>query len=468
MTNLNSQTKVFWFGDLVVNSGFGRIGNEVTKRLSMRGWQMLGTSVLWDGYPPNNLPFYVRPAGGRDIWQAAAQMIAEWQPDVIVCCQDFPYSQTLYHALRIDWSKTKFIIVTPIDGVPVHPQWLNMVDLADATMVISEFGVEAMRLAGKQVGLLHPGADRNEFTPAEEGEVAALREKMGLAPDSFVMGMYAMNQGRKCISATVAAFHEFARDKANAYLYLDMDKASPAGWDIPTLLEQIGQDPSKVKYREDALKAGIVDLRQRFLLSDVNSVVSHREGFGLPLLEGMACKVPAMALDWCSGSEIAGGDKGALIRRIDYMEYGTWGGAKDAFPDMRDWVNKLNLLYRNPDKRQELANRGYEWAISKTWDAAADAFEDTLRAVVSAQRKERASEPESYHIPAPGLSDDGAASHRVGTSPSVQQSASGDALPRFSGDVSRLDAGRDIGAGRPVAAVQPDGVAAAEPDQAAA
>jgi glycosyltransferase involved in cell wall biosynthesis len=460
MTNLNNQTKVLWFGDLVTPSGFGRIGNEVTTRLSQRGWQMIGVSMQWDGYPPSPLPYYVRPVGGRDIWQGLGQVIAEADPDIIVCCQDFPYAQTLYHALRIDWSTKKFIVVTPIDGTPVHPEWLKTVDIADATMVISNFGVEALRLEGRAVGLLHPGVDRNEFYPAEDGEVAALREKIGIKPDAFVMGMYAMNQGRKCISSTVAAFKEFALDKPDAVLYLDMDAGSPAGWDIPSLLKQIGLDPARVKYRADAGTAGLAGLRERFLLSSVNSVVSHREGFGLPLLEGMACKVPAMALDWCSGSEICGAEKGVLIRRIPYMEYGTWGGARDAFPDMDDWVKKLNVLYRQPDKRAEIANRGFEWAIQQTWDVAADQFENTLRTVAAQHHKERASEPEPYTIPAPGLSDTRGPAHRDDIGTSVQQPASRDALPGGSDYDLRPIPDANHSDGRLFDGLQPDGAAA--------
>ena len=34
--------KIVWFGDLVVLTGFGRIGNEITKRLKQRGYDFFG------------------------------------------------------------------------------------------------------------------------------------------------------------------------------------------------------------------------------------------------------------------------------------------------------------------------------------------------------------------------------------------------------------------------------------------
>ncbi len=438
---MSQKQKILWFGDLVNPSGFGRIGNEVTTRLVQRGWPVVGASIPWTGYPWNPLPYPVWGFGGVDIWNRVGSLAQAEQPDVIVCCQDMPYAQTLFFQCRIDWSKTKLIIVTPIDGTPVHPEWLRMVDLTDATMVISKFGVEGMRSHGKQVGLLHPGVDTGEFYPAADGEVKKIREKMGIDPDAFVVGMFAMNQGRKAISATLDVFTEFARDKPEAILYLDMDKISPAGWDIPSLIQQIGLPPERVKFREDAFNAGMENIRERVLLMDVHSVVSHREGFGLPLVESMACKIPTMALDWCSGSEIVGGGKGMLIRRLPYMERGSWGGARDAFPDMKDWLKKLNLLYRDPDERIAIGAKGYQWAVKQSWDVAANQFENKLLEVISTQAKERANEPAEFTIPAPTLADHGRISNRhltlrpdgIHHSADLQQPAVSDSMHEIAG-----------------------------------
>lgn len=398
--------KILWFGDLVHPSGFGRIGNEITRRLHTNGWQVVGASIPWNGYPWSMLPYPIWGMGGQDIWNRVTAMAANEQPDIVVCCQDFPYAVTLLHGCKIDWSITKLIIVTPIDGIPVEPDWVKTAELADATMIISRFGVEAMRKAGQQTDLLHPGVDTKEFYPAEsQQEVEQYREKLGIPKDAFVIGSFMMNQGRKMVSKTIEVFQQFALDKPDAYLYLDMEKVSQGGWDCGKVVAQVGLDPAKVRYREDAFKAGLMELRPRYLLCDLTSQMAHREGFGLPNLESMAHKIPPTVLDWCSGSEIASMGKGVLVRRIEYQEHGTWGGAKDAFPDVANWMGQWCNLYRNRDNLKAIGAKGYEWAIQQTWDQAYNQFETVLKRVVSTHKKdlERYDADKKRFEPQPGI-----------------------------------------------------------------
>lgn len=407
--------KVFIFGDLLIVSGFGRIINEISRHIAGRGWQVVGASLQYGGYPFGNIGFPVVPLGGKDpnaMWGTLAQVIQAENPDIVVVCQDFPYAVTAYQGLRIDWSTKKFVTVTPIDGVPIADDWLDLVDQVDATMVISRFGVEAMAKEGKQVDLLHPGVDLNEFYPADDAqEVADIRAKAGIPPGAFVIGSFMMNQGRKMVSKTIEVFGQFAHNKPDAYLYLDMEATSPAGWDIKKTVKQLkfpAELARRVILREDVVKpeVGLVGLRERYLLCDITCQMAHREGFGLPNLESMACKIPPTVIDWCSGSEIAGANKGILVRRITYDELGTWGGARDAFPDVPDWLMKWNHLYKNRDHIQIMAINGYEWAKQQTWEIAGNQFESVLRRIVTEQRKERkANDSRAVNHPTPGLAD---------------------------------------------------------------
>ena len=424
--------KILGLSDFGVPTGFGRIANETFRRLFQRKHQVMGASIYWDGMHPHDLPFWVFPLAGKDLWAYFSSLVIEHQPEVVVIIQDFPYSQQFYHSTRSDFSKFKFVVVTPIDGTPIHPEWLSMVDVADANLVISRFGVEAMRKSGKNVGLLHPGVDSNEFYPVDKKE---LRKKAGIPEDAFVLGTMGVNQGRKAFEFMPQIFLEFAREKPDAWYFLDCDKHGPAGWNLPSLFKEIvnhhGLNPKlldRIIFKEDVLKLGLTELRDRYNLLDVHMVISHREGFGLPLLEAQACGVCSMALDWCSGTEICGDDKGILVKPLaqKYPRFGSWGNAIDKDPNVEDALEKLNEVYYNRTRLNFLAKNGYEWAIQQTWDKATDQLEHALKRAI-----ERPSvvKPRNEFVVIPPLPKAAGLTDMNPIAPSQQVSTVGDGSP---------------------------------------
>jgi hypothetical protein len=173
----------------------------------------------------------------------------------------------------------------------------------------------------------------------------------------------------------------------------------------------------------------MLPLRNRYVLMDAHMVISHREGFGLPLLESMACQVPTIALDWCSGTEIVGEGRGYLVKRQEYMEYGTWGGAKDAFVDLHSLQNALESIYCYPEAAAGIAATGYEWARRQTWDVATDAVEAEIHKAFANQRSQ-SHEPTVSTANATAYSDNRAPAFDERDHPVVQQSAGAGQVPQ--------------------------------------
>lgn len=369
-------TKVFVLSDDGVPSGFGRISMEINTRLAKRGYTIHAASIQYDGLLPaayngERLAYDVSALGGRAWLEEAVKVIHAVQPDVVLVVQDAPYAQGLRSIQSIDWTRVGFAVITPVDGAPIYPAWIDTLKRAGGVGTISQFGVETMRRQGVEAQLVRPGVNQDVFYPLTADRRAEVRAALNIAPDAFVVGSMCMNQGRKAISLMVKAFMDFAADKPTARYLMDMDAQSPAGWDIPALCQQHGWDASKIIFRADAMRAGIVDLRERYGVLDAHMVISHREGYGLPLAEAQACGVPSIALDYCSGTEICGDGRGVLIKALDYGVPGTWGGAVDKFPDMDDLREKLQALYSDTTHRAYVAQRGRAWAQQQTWDAAA-------------------------------------------------------------------------------------------------
>ena len=373
----------------------------------------MGACIHYDGILPFNMtlapedhvPFHVCGLSERDkgqhyagyaervfnIWQA-------WQPDVIISAQDFPYHEVL-RATPIDWSTTAHIVITPVDGAPVAKNWLDVAPQFDGLLTISEFGVEALRAGGVRADLCPPGVDTSAFRPLDAPARAQLRERMGIDTGAFVVGAMAMNQGRKNFPAMVRAFADAYRDVPEAVLYLDTERVSGVGWNIPDqLMRPHGIDAARVKFRDDAVRAGLSNLNDRYNLLDLHMVISEREGFGLPHIEAMAAGVTTITLDYCSGREIVGdGERGWLVPAVE-GEFGTWGGAQNMFPDRDGFVRALREAHDNAGERQARAARGLRWVRSeRQWSRAADAVQQVLDRVL----EQRGADLRKKHEPAP-------------------------------------------------------------------
>lgn len=386
-------TKILVVSDCGAPSGYGRISMEVNTRLVRRGYQVFAASVAYDGLlPPQldgvQLPYWVGSLAGHPNWpEMATAIIANVQPDVVMVIQDMTYVEPMRFA-PIDWSRFAFIAISPVDGTPVWPRWVNIMKGADAGLTISQFGVEAYKQQGVSVGLCRPGVNLDRFIRLPDDARTGLRTRFGLNSDTFLVGSFCQNQGRKDIPGMIEGFFKFAVDKPNARLYLDMDATGPAGWDIRSMiLEANGLDQSKVLFREDALRAGIYDIRERYNMLDLHMVISHREGFGLPLAESQACGVATMAMDYCSGREVCGDGKGYLVEPIDYTSIGTWGGARDRFAAPEAIAAQLQRAYDNPHERAMIAQHGMEYSRLHTWDAAADSVQAAIDRVMAKHSK---------------------------------------------------------------------------------
>lgn len=379
--------KLAVFSDHGVPSGYGRIAMELCIRMVARGHHVNGGSLAYDGLllPMHGavpLPYHVATLQNNPNWVAAFNACVNvWQPDIVVAIQDMPYAQAIAES-KIDWSVIPLAIVTPVDGVPIFPGWIKLMQRAQGRMSISQFGRDAYARQGVAVKHLPMGVDLNGFRRLPADERKAVRDKLGIAFGGFVMGTVCQNQGRKAIPAMMRAFFKFAADKPDARYILWMDSSSPAGWDVETVCEQQGWDKDKLILREAAIGRGVVELNEAYNAMDLHVVLAHREGFGLPLLESMACGVATGAMDYCSGTEVVGSGRGLLINALPFTSIGTWGGAEDRFADEANMIDGMNLFYSNPAHRQVVADRGMEWARQRAWDAAADVFENELRQAI--------------------------------------------------------------------------------------
>ena len=222
---------------------------------------------------------------------------------------------------------------------------------ADHILVDSEATrQDAMRLFGlapESVTVVGAGV-ASRFRPMGSSETAPAREKYGL-DWPFVFSVSTL-EPRKNFDGLIRAFAQ-ARRQGNLPHHLVI--AGGKGW----LYEDIFAAVAEEKVADFVHFPGFVpdaDLPALYNLADLFAFPSHYEGFGLPLLEALACGTPTLATNASSLPEIAGN--------------ATWLVPVD---DQEALTEGLIRLLTDVGVRAELGRRGPARAAQFTWRAAA-------------------------------------------------------------------------------------------------
>lgn len=126
--------------------------------------------------------------------------------------------------------------------------------------------------------------------------------------------------------------------------------------------------PEGAEYYDHAPEAGLKDIYAR---CDVWLFGSRKEGFGLPILEAMACRTPVIATPAGAAPELLAGGVGVLV-------------PMESPRAMADAV--LEIAAMTVAEWRELSDRAFASAQKHNWDAAADRFEATLISVTRGRK----------------------------------------------------------------------------------
>lgn len=375
--------RVLVFSDDGTITGYGRFSMEVNTRLHEQGINIMAASMLHYGLMPASyngkpLPYWVAPLGQEKWMQHFLQVLNSFQPDIVCIIKDLSYVELLTQAMQpYDFKR---VIVTGIDGKPITPRWLAPLESASAVASFSQFGVDALAQHNIPATQIAPGIDQSHFQPMNKEARFQLRQQLGIADDTFVLLTVAQNQHRKAIPHMLEGFFRFADTHPNSLFILDMLPETLNGWDIPALCDHFGWDTSKLRFHIDV--QGLT-MAERYNLANAHTVLSHREGWSLPLVEAMACGVVSLAMDWCSGSEICGDGKGILVKPLDYVTVSNWGNAFDYHPDVVDFAEKLSWLVDHPADCQHIIEAGRQWSQTLTWETASQQLHQIFDSVMA-------------------------------------------------------------------------------------
>lgn len=219
---------------------------------------------------------------------------------------------------------------------------------------------DAVRLYGLDEGkvhVVHEGVSPH-FRPAGAAEVAAVRRKYGL-PERYILHVGTI-EPRKNLVTLLDAWAALRREGAPQRLVI----AGRRGWRCGAFFARLRE----LGVEEEVTLPGFVeetDLPALYSAADLFAFPSLYEGFGLPVLEAMACGVPVVCSCTSSLPEVAG--EAALL--LDPHDPAAWAGA-------------MGRALADPALREGLRAAGLAHARRFTWQAAARRTQQVYRAVM--------------------------------------------------------------------------------------
>jgi glycosyltransferase involved in cell wall biosynthesis len=227
--------------------------------------------------------------------------------------------------------------------------------------------------------VLLPGAAHPSCRPATREEVAAVRARHGLErPYVLTVGTL---EPRKDLPTLLRAF-----DRLHDQTEHELVVVGGRGWKDRRLVEALEARQTRRRVRW----LGYVpesDLAALYTAADLFVLAPTLEGFGLPLLEAMACGTPVLAADVLALREVAG----AAARFVS-------AGDDAAF------ASAIARMLRDPGESERLRAAGLRRARQFSWTSTAEALWARARAIAPARLPvARALDSEEGAAPPPPL-----------------------------------------------------------------
>lgn len=354
---------------------------------SYTGQNILPGATFEDG---KRLNFHIIGQGKEPYFKdLLSNYIKSYKIDVLIILLD---TFMLYPWLiDLDLSPARTIFWFPSDGGGAMPQGCeNILKKMNLPIAMAKFGQEqCKKVHNMDVHHIPHAVDVSNYYPLKEKERKELRKKWNLN-DKFVIGVVARNQGRKMLDRTIKMMALYAKINPDAILLMHCDPNDPSQvFPLSTLINRYGIQ-NRVLFTGTTYFKGFdyKNMNEVYNLMDCFLLTTSGEGFGIPIIEAMACEVPVIATDYTTTGELVIDNNAGLGIKLAGTEVednprihgneiisGTLTGSwvvERGICDIKDCVEKVDYLCKNPDKRKEFGLNGrkavlkkYDWNITK-------------------------------------------------------------------------------------------------------
>ena len=272
----------------------------------------------------------------------------------------------------------KTIMYFPVDSPP-RKQDLEILKTVQYPFTYTEYAKDIVLKnisTAKTLQVAHHGTDTQSFNPVPD------KNRKLLSPTAeFVFGTVNRNSARKDIATLIMAFwHLRAQIKEpRMALYLHLNPVDPYGINVERLCDRLGLaygvDVICPKDFNENKGVDAEQLNEIYNAMDCFVTTTTAEGWGLSVVEAMACKVPVVAPIHTSLKEIT--DDGHLVYPIrelkpkvfvqDFEKIRMQSEVEDVAAAMLKMLKEWGS-----DKQNRLVMNAYQKAISYKWEETAE------------------------------------------------------------------------------------------------
>jgi D-inositol-3-phosphate glycosyltransferase len=387
--------RVLWISDAGVPSGFGTVTHQIGERLVRDfGHDIHVLAVNYQGdYWPTNLKLY--PASQKvpqDVqgFSRYIEMMAAVVPDAVVFVNDphvvmsglldnkFDDQRVLWSGVKLDDINYRppILAYMPIDGYDSPRSW-DILTSRVRRIAMTKFGQATM----PEAPVVWHGVDQSIYKPMDKKEAKRI---IGYDQDRFLVLRVDKNSIRKDYPATWKAMRPLLRKYKDIDVHFHCLPRVYDGYDLRSVMFNDEDIRDRVNFSPNlGGYSGWTEEQLAVLYSAADLFVSTSwgEGFGLTLLNAMACGTPVVAQDCSAITEVVG-PGGILIKPASRIS--TPMGQDQCLPDVDAFSAAIERLYLGRGSRRKLGEAAIIQASKFNWDYAASQFNTLLEQEVAA------------------------------------------------------------------------------------
>ena len=338
---------VIFMDNPLIPTGYASTCRLTANELIKRGHEVYAmalnggsTDRMFDWYGIKVIPNYALKRDPNAIYGDAklfAEIEEQIRPDIFFLHNDsyrYSYLSQVPKAIT-----DRCVFWLPFEGDIPDSSGLQLFGKLAATRFVTQnaLKIHSEILKGRDIGNIYHAVNLDDMSPCKDKKAAKAAKKLGIE-NKFVVTRIDRHQPRKYWDLTLKAFAEFAKGKNDVFLLAKCNPGDCTMWDdskkegvhLEKLADELG---IRDKVFFDDFFFNTPFLVNAFLHpADVFVSTTSGEGFGLGLVEAMACGVPVICPDVPVLPEVVG-DAGLFCKTA----------GKAYYDKMNVWHNKVDV-----------------------------------------------------------------------------------------------------------------------------